>query len=293
MTAFGTSPLGSDLGPFGGPGLMTVLAVLPLGANRCVVVFDVAPLADDTQGPHSAVNPNNYAITAVDPTYTSPTVPAPGIVPAGAAVPTRSPRIAEAVVDEADPTQVVLVFDCPLERGISYDVQISPGICGAHDEDFAGPEVWRFAAPAPPIAASPGLVSEERFRDFDYLVAPTPTQEGGTYRSDANGDVGIQDANTSLKKRIYRRIFSGRGAFAFLGDYGVGADRVKQLAKPGFIQGFASTAAEQIRAEPDVSAAAVEARMDVSTAGAFLIVDAYVRRTDARTVRLNFREPVP
>jgi hypothetical protein len=292
VTAFGVSPLGTDLGPFGGPGIITVLGVSPLGNNRLVVFFDRPPRADDPGAAKSVTNPRIYALRVIDPTYISATTPAPGIVPPGAAVPVRTAAVVEATQSVDDPTQIILATDCMLEPGLSYELEIVQAPCGAEGESFAGPTTWTIRAGERPRAPESVEIVEERYRDFDYVFAPAEGETPGSYRLDSDGDIGLQPADASLRKRIYRRIFSPKGAFAVLSaSYGVGV-RDKALTTPGRLQELASTAAEQIRLEPDVAGVGLEAQSLRTSSGTFVTVTVFVRRRDGRSVRFEFRRPV-
>lgn len=289
MSVYGLSPLGTGLGPFGGPGLITVLGVLPLSNNKFVVVFDVEPQTLDPQAYTSATNEDNYTLAAVDPTL----VASDGTkqVPKGEVVPTRFPFSAVAEQDAEDDKQIIVAADSALEPHVRYDVTISTSICGADGESFAGPTVFRFRAPLLSPTLSIVQTSEQRYRDFDYTVNAGPGESEQVYRIEANNDIAIQDAALSLRKRIYRRVFTDPGGFAFAPGYGVGV-KVKRLAKAGAMQDLANTITQQILQEPDVINAATDVSIDNTTQGTFINVDTRVQRNDARTVQIRFSEPL-
>jgi len=290
VTAFGQSPLGTGPGPFGGPGLITVLGVLPLSNGEFVVVFDTPPEVLDPQAFTSATNEENFALAAIDPSYTA--TDGTVVVPPGEFVPTRFPKSAIASEDpDGDPTQIVVAADSALQPRVRYEVTISPSICGANGETFAGPNVFEFRAPGLSRQLSVTEISQERYRDFDYIIEPRPGEVSQVYRQDANGDIGLQDAVTSLRKRIYRRVFTDPGAFSWLPEYGVGV-KVKSLARAGRLQELAGLIAEQIKAEPDVVNAGVEVSVDRTGSGTFVNIAAFVQQRDATTRRLLFSEPL-
>lgn len=288
MSVYGKAPLGEGLGPFGGPGLITVLGVLPASNTSYVVVFDRVPKTLDVAAFDDATNPENYTLTAIDPTYTA----ADGtvVVPEGKVVPTRFPYSALAEPDKVDPQQVEVFADAALEPGVEYQVQVSPSICGADGETFAGPTTFTFTALGVPDTLSPRAEVVEKYRDLDYVISG-PAEQTQVYRFDPTGDIGLQDAATSLRKRIYRRVFSDPGAFAWMPDYGVGV-KVKALAKAGRLHNLASTVQEQVQREPDVADVGVTVRLDRTPTGAFVNIDLRVLRQDERVVRLSFREAV-
>jgi hypothetical protein len=289
MSVFGKSPLGTGPGPFGGPGLITVLGVLPQSNNQFVVVFDTEPKTLDPQSAVSASNEENFALQAIDPTLTADdgTV----IVPKGEVVPTRFPYTGVSEQDQEDPTQIICTTDSALQPGVRYQVTISPTICGADGETFVGPDVFAFRAPGLSRQLSFVQISEERYRDFDYIINPQAGEVGQTYRQEANGDIGIQDAQTSLRKRIYRRIFTDPGGFAWAPGYGVGV-RVKALAKTQRLQELASIVSEQVSKEPDVINVGTEVFIDRQSVGTFLQIECFVQQRDSRARRFTFQEPL-
>ena len=292
MSILGLSPLGTDLGPAGGLGLITVLGVLPVSNNTFAVVFDREPLTLDQDAVDSAINEENYTLSPIDPAI----VAADGTVyvPPGKVVPTRGARSAIArrdTVDPIDPNQILVSSDVTLEPGVDYSVVVSPAIKGADGETFAGPTDFTFTAPDIAPVLSPVQVSEERYRDFDYVInAPDPAGNQ-VYRFDANGDIGIQSAAVSLRKRIYRRVFTDPGAFSFLPEYGAGL-QVKSLARTNAIQNLANTINAQILQEPDVVDSGTSVTVDTTIQGTFVNVDSRVVRNDSRVVRVLFSEPV-
>lgn len=289
MSVFGISPLGTDPGPFGGPGLITVLGVLPISANQFAVVFDRVPKGLDPQASRSATNEDNYTLAAIDPTLTADD--GTTVVPPGGVVPTRFPYTGVAVQDAEDPTQILCSTDSAMEPLVLYAVTVSASICGAAGETFAGPTEFRFRAPKLSPVLERVEVSEERYRDLDYIIDPRPGEVGQTYRHEDSGDIGIQDAAASLRKRIYRRVFTDPGGFAWAPGYGVGV-KVKALAKTQRLQELASVVTEQVQQEPDVVQAGTEVFIERTLQGTFLQVDCYVEQRGSRSRRFLFRQPL-
>lgn len=275
---------------FGGPGELAIIAVVPIATNAVLVEFDKTPLADDTTGPHSVTNPRNWAVVAVDPTYFSDTVPE-GIPTVGAVVPSRQPLFARLYPEPDTETQLIIEFDGSLEARVVHALSMSPGVCGALDENPIDPLTWYFVPPSAVPLMTPARVVEERYRDFDFVMSRKGVPISGVYRIDDSGDIGIQGGKESLRKRIFRRLFSGRNSWSFLRDYGV-AVGLKSLATRAELQSFASRAAEQIRREPDVAQAVVAARMDVRSEGAFLIVDVWVTAYSGLSDKYLYEHPV-
>jgi len=286
MSVYGLAPLGTGPGPFGGPGLISVRGVLPLTNTSFVVVFDAPPRRRDPQAVNTATNRRNYNLTPLDPTVLASD--GTTSVPSGTYAPTRHPYVSSARVDRLDPEQVICETEALLEPRTRYRVTLSPSIRGQQCETFAGPNEFEFVAPAFHEPLRPTLVSEQRYRDLDYIIEPKPGETGMTYRFEATNDFAIADARTSLRKRLYRRLFASPGDFAWAPGYGVGL-RVKALAKTGQLQGLSALVAEQAEREPDVSAASAEVRVAFGPSGERLIVvDLYVEHVDDRSVRLSF-----
>lgn len=281
MSQFGAIPFGGQHGPFSGPGLISVLGVLPAAANELVVVFDVAPLADDTEGFNSGTNVRNYTLTAIDPTITAGD--GSTHVPPGEFVPSRQPSLANAWQDEDDPTQVHLSTHVRLEPGVRYQLVVSTQIRGEDCEVFNGPTTWETRALRPGPPRVPRYVQEDRYRDWDNTLFPDdPDQPEGTWRFDDNADIGLHDEDESLKKRVMRRILSMQGEYAHIPAYG-GNVRVKALARSGRLQELANEIAEQVRQEPDVLQASAEVNNSTDTRGRGIIeVEVFVRRSELR-----------
>ena len=280
---------GFDTG-FGGPGDLVILAVAAIATNALIVEFDRAPLADDTTNPHSATHTDNWGVVAVDPTYYSDTSPE-GIPTVGAAVPTRQPLLARVERNPDDETQVILYFDGPLQEGVVHSISMSPEVCGALDESPTGVLTWSFLPPSSFTPFTRARAVEERYRDFDFVTTRDGTPIGGTYRVDATGDIALQGGKESLRKRIYRRLFSGRGSWAFLRDYGL-AVGLKSLGTRAELQSLASRAAAQIQREPDVVSATVTVQLDTRAEGAFVIVSVWVTTYSGLADRYVYENPV-
>lgn len=285
MSIFGVRPLG--VGPYGGMPVISVLGVLPLSNNSWIVVFDREPKTLDSTSPNSATNPTNYVLTAMDPTYISATVPAPGILAPGLTAPTRFPSVRVAVQDEQDPTQIILSADSQLEPNVQYQVYVSNTIKGADCETFTGEQYWTFKAPSYSTQPTGVLISEQRYRDFAWK----PYGEDGleAFVIGSNNDIALDSALESLKKRIRRRVFTQKGSFIWDNQYGVGI-KAKALIRSSSLQSLATSIASQIKLEPDVDDVSVSVRKRVTPSGTVVDIDCSVRMIDARVYRLVFND---
>ena len=289
MSNFGLAPFSPS--PFGGPGLITILGVLPAAANEVIVVFDKRPRADDPGAFDSATNPKNWTVTPIDPTIPSTDVPGLSYVPKGKIVPTRTQLVASASQDEDDPTQIHIFLDSRLENLVEYEVEALPSVIGEDCEVLVGPTVFQFFGLRPGPARRSRFVQEDRFRDWDNDFFPRD-RPGATWRLEDSGDIALQDADKSLRKRLLRRILSNPAAFAHLPDYGTNT-RIKSLIKTGQVQALANAAQQQAAQEPDVLQAATTARVvNESAGGAVVALEIFVQRRDARDSRFLFEFPL-
>lgn len=289
MTGFGLQPFSLELGPFGGPGLMTIVGIICTGMNSLDVYFDAEPIADDPDGYNSAINPKNWGIEAVDPRITSTTVA--GLVyhpDTREPIPTYTPAVGEGTWDRDNPLVVSLRTMAPFEARCRYRLIAQPSLEGVGCRTFAGVDTWPFQAPRRGPLRRARFVQEDRYRDwaFEYVVG-SGNELQGRWRIESSGDIGIQGANESLRKRILRRITTRRGAFSHAPTYGLSRG-IKRLIRAGELQGLANEVAEQTRLEPDVQAAACE--VTVLTDGV-VDVRVFARRIDGVETSFVFDFP--
>lgn len=287
MSQFGAIPFGGQHGPFGGPGLISVLGLVAAAINELIVVYDVPPLADDPEGWNSGTNVRNYVLTALDPSVTTDD----GLVyvPAGEYAPSRQPTLATAFQDEENTEQVHLTTHVRLDPGVMYEVAVNAAVRGEDCEVFNGPTTWQARAPWPGPPRVPRYVQQGRYRDWETTLFPTdPRQPEATWRYDDNGDIGLHDEDESLKKRILRRIMAMHGEYAHAPTYG-GNVRVKALANTGRMQELSNAIAEQVRLEPDVLQASAEVTksQDLRNRG-IVQVKVFVRRSELRDSRFLY-----
>ena len=257
-----------------------MLGVAVASTNSVIVVFDVPPNAFDVQAYFSASNTGNYAFSAS-------LAPPPPYLPA-----TRQPLVANAIRDPDYTTQVELLADVSLEPLTLVTVTIDPAIQGESGETFAGPTSWTVGTVAFPDDAQTALeAQQDTYQDLEYVIVGPAGTETQVYGFQSNDDLAIQSGAASLQKRIYRRLFSRPGDYAWDAQYGVGV-AVKALARGGRLQERASSVAEQIRREPDVANASAEVRLDRRETGTFVLIDVAVVRADQAIVKFGLSEPL-
>ena len=264
MDGLGISPLGDELGPYGGPGLITIKGVVPIGRRVVSVVLDRVPKLRNDGAWNDASDLTNYLFEPIDPTVT--TTEGVPYIPQGKTKATHAIAIIGATIYPDDREQVLLETDCTMERGVEYEVSVLY-IRGEAGEVFAGPTSWSFKALAP------GKVEGKKFA---LQQAPDPYYDiaNSFYALDKSGTpalTGWQQTNdqnlvhhgglANARKRINRRMFAGRGRYLIYGA-GYGVDwPVGRLAKPGDLARLENAIAEQIRQEPDVKSVSVTAKI--------------------------------
>lgn len=270
------------------------LGCVPSAMNEAIAYFSRELVHDDVFGHDSVTNPDNWSIVATDPRTPSDVDPTRYFVPDGVSVPTFQPEVARAYIDEDDPMQVHVVCNTPLESRVIFELTVSTAVRGQACEELVGPGTRSFQGLYRGIGSGPRYVQLDSYRDFDLRFFPAdPRQPEGTWRYDTTGDIGIQTAAESLKKRLYRRLMTSPGGFSHLGNgYGMNAG-IKQIVRSGELQRLANRAAEQARLEPDVIAASAEATLKFSAAGS-AIVELTIRaiREDHREFRFVFEPPI-
>jgi hypothetical protein len=78
----------------------------------------------------------------------------------------------------------------------------------------------------------------------------------GLWVFDDSGDLAPHDGIDSLRKRIFRRLTTVRGAFSFLPDYGVGLV-LKEPAGSSQLSALKDDITRQVGREPEVEATSV------------------------------------
>jgi len=292
VSVFGATPFGPTPGPFGGPGTITLIGILPAGINEVIAVFDVAPLADDPEGFDSATNPKNWTMGAVDPSIVSTADPSVLYIPTSEIVPTYTPDVGEAVQDDETPEQIHLYMEGPMEALVRYLVTAEPALSGASCETLVGTTTRGFRAPDRGPRRRSRLVQEDRYRDWAFEFFPKdPKQPEATWRHEASGDIALHDGDASLKKRILRRMMTDRGAFSHMPDYGLQV-HIKRLARNGNMQAMVNDISEQVRQEPDVQMVGVTATIQNVPGRHSAEVQIFIRRRERFDSRFTFEVPL-
>lgn len=265
---WGASPWG--VGPWGdGPEPFVLVSVDPIRENVLRLTFNAPVYWSQRGDPDDGAHAGFYAVTAIAGTV--------GIDGVGV----RPIQVAH--VDQvagSGGTQI----DVTLDRAMSpYGTQYTIAVHGLRS-------TYGHYLPAMQVAVDglqrglPRIVGDQRTTTSDFsnpqsksgVLDPLPVTDNalvlGSYPTDDNGDYALDEGVATLKKRIYRRLSTGKGRFRHLLKYGVTIpENVKRLARGGMVQALAADAEEQVRQEPEVSSASVTARMDPSGVAWFTV----------------------
>lgn len=284
MPTLGVSPLGTDLGEFGGIGKITIKGVLVTGARDLVIIWDRVPRFRNDGALKDASERSNYLLVAVDPTIDTKDGP---VVPHGSVVPKRTPIPRLLVRDKADPTQILVTVDTDMEPGAEYDLTVYR-IEAETGETIAGPLTWRLRGlglPAEPIIRSALRLRQDPY--LDIANAAIPGVELAGWVMGPGGRFLRHGGIASLRKRVFRRIITSAREMQILGpDYGADL-QIGVLARPSTLQLWANRIQTGVSQEPDV--ASVQVRVSTPTSGAEQVdITVAVSYRDARTSVFEF-----
>lgn len=290
---FGLLPFG-NVAPWGGPGTISLITILAIGTNELVAFFTSAPKCRDPLGFRDTRNPLYWSIRPVDPVaigINGEVVPEPGKPRPRP----PDPWIGRCFRDPLDATQVHLVTVPQLQTGVQYDVGIGP-VRGRSCEEFSGLSTFRLLARSRPPPPTSRIAAIDTYRDYANPVFEIDRQTSqlvpgpGFWAYDETGEIVLDDAAGSLKKRVLRRITTLVGGFAHLPNYGVPA-MLGTIARGEDIQALALRLQEQIVGEPDVRAAGVTVSSLSTARGGILRFEITVQQ---RTLgEISFQVQVP
>lgn len=290
MSILGKSPLGTQLGPYGGPGLITVLGLVVIGLRKFALVLDRVPRYERDGVAWDSSEVGNYSFSGVDPTELDQN--GDPFVPKGKVKPSRVPVLVSIVRDTQDPKQLIGTLDVSLDPRAEYDLLIKTMV-GAAGETFAGPATWRLSAIYPsakPLIRAALAAAQDPLTDIANASLPVgATEEVQGWQKDGLNFVrhgGLE----GLRKRIYRIIVGGGTELSILGP-NFGADlTVKAPATPRQLQTWSNRIREGCLRMPDVSEAIVfiSRPADGTQAVDVMVSVAY---TTGRTGEFEYRLP--
>lgn len=253
---FGGFGFGPSVFGLGGP--ISVVRALAVAGQVVRVVFDEEPLHRSPAGASDALNPGNYVFTVPGGNATAP-------VAVGIDVnPIEGP--ARGVGNGSDPSVadergVDVHVDRQLVVGVDYLVTVQ------NIQSMAG---GTLGAPTSATFGGVTLLEETKLpsRIQDLVDFANPPFTGG-YIVDDSGDIAPEDPDVGLRKRIYRRMTTRKGAFRWLPNYGSTID-LKELGTVANIAAAQTDLTQQVKQEPDVVSASV--RISVQASGLTLIM---------------------
>lgn len=239
-------------GAFGLGGPILVLRALAVAGQVVRVVFDEEPLHRSPAGSSDALNASNYTFSVPGGNATAPTPvgidtdlivgPARGVGNgSGAGV--------------ADERGVDVHVDRQLVVGVQYVVTVR-NVRAAAGGILGSPNSAQFEG----VTLLQATQLPARNQDLIDYANPPAT---GHYVIDDSGDVAPDDPEAGLRKRVYRRMTTHQNAFRWLKGYGAAID-LKDIGDVSKLSAFQTSAAQQIKLEPDVAAASVSATIQAS-----------------------------
>ncbi len=243
---------------------LELLAADALRENVIRLVFNKAPLFSGFADATDAFRANRYTVTPVFGTVGRDGLPARSVFV----------LYATQALDE-DP--LGRLVDITVDRALSphpsaYTVLIN----GLVTEDGGNPIDPLFAAitflglsrvivPATPedAYASRDFANPQTLASLLEQAGTTDPKQLGTYVIDSTGDYANDTGLLNLKKRIFRRLITAKGAFLHAPEYGLGAGtRLKRLNTATEREALATEAELQIAQEPDVQKVKVRVIQD-------------------------------
>lgn len=272
--AWGSAPWGSgSWGSGGGSGDIAFVGVSAIRENLLRLEFDMPVYFSGVLDPADAAHLYKYTVTKVDGSF--------GLD----GEPVRDVRVASvaltSVLDGITYAQYGRFIDITLDRPMTphpalYDVRFTNIIAFDLDSEIVD-ETARVIAVFKRIEP-PQVQTSPLSRDIanaqtlsaakESLPDPMNAVNLGTISIDDRGDYAFDEGIVNLRKRIYRRLVTRKGAFAHMPDYGVGiTDYGKQLAVYAILASLAAEAEAQIGKEPEIAKVKVRPVINPNTPG--------------------------
>lgn len=272
MHGFGAAPFGA--GPFGaGPFAFRVLLVTPLNSNTLRVFLSAEPRHQSRLSSNDVLNRRLWTVAVLA---------GPGELPNLETAENALPQ-PTAVVGAPGAWSVDLRFDTRVLLSTTYEVVASPDLVSLLAVPMAVAPWDRghclgIAVPRPrrlPRSSRAAIGVDFFYDSF-----------AGAWRLDGRRDVDVHAGNDALRKRIIRRLITGRGAFRHLPTYGLGLQTKELLTTTHFAQ-LRAEATRQLLEEEDVD------KVEVQVYGApnRVVVTVMVKPKAGPGVDLSFEVP--
>jgi len=265
VLGWGSMPWGAGPWGDGGEDALRLLGALAVRENVVRLTFNLPPFFTRLMTQADAANPARYVFIPQG---------TPEAITGGPARPVLAVRVDRPAIAGAGGRILDVTLDRPLSPWATrYRVAVnllvaldgSPLDPAAAARDFDG--LYRQLRPADPSAPTPSRDVANPWTYQAQLGAGavlTGVQAGlGTFPLDASGDYALDQGVQQLRKRVFRRLTTGKGAFPALPGYGVGIPGYgKRIASEAIRQQIAADAQAQLSSEPDVLAASVTSFTD-------------------------------
>lgn len=256
---WGRGPYGLNQWGAGGLADLRLENAQAIAENLVRLTFNTAPLYTGVLGPNDASNAARYNI-----------VPVAGTAENGADP--RNVRVIAATLAEvegAGGSAIDITLDRPMsgypaEYLVSVNQMVVAATGGLLEAGFTSFSFLALEAYAPPHVREEQVPSRDianpqtRAAALASLLPSDDQAFLGTIPVDERGDYAFDQGITNLRKRVLRRLVTGKGRFTHLPEYGVGLlSQLKRLSLQGTRREIAADAEAQISREPEVEQVSV------------------------------------
>lgn len=288
---WGASPWGAGEWGAGSTDELELVDALAVRENVVRLRFNTAPRYTRTHDANDAAVPARYAITPVAGSKGLDGEPARAVTPVRADVaptPFSFGSIIDVTVDRPFSPWNAL-YTVAVNQLVSADGASLLAI-GSTSRVFAGLYRGLRAQSLENALPSRDVANPQTYQDqLDPLPQAGDPDALGVFPIGSDGDYAFDEGVANLRKRVFRRLITRRGAFAHLPSYGVGVPTYgKRLGTAAVRQQIAAEAEQQIGLEPDVTRVKVTLLSDPSTPSLTVLTASIVTTTGQNTtLRLN------
>lgn len=258
---WGLLPWGAGPWGAGGAAALELLSALAIRENVVRLTFNVAPQFTMLLTPNDASNPKRYQFVPLAEPVGLAGEPARPVLP----VLVERPRLAGAqgAVLEVTLDRPMTPWPSRYRVAVNQLVSVDGALLLPGRTSFVFEAVYRQLRPQSASSPTPSrdVANPQTYQaQLDPLPQAGDPLALGVIPIDASGDYAFDEGMTQLKKRVFRRLLTKKGAFPALPGYGVGIPSYgKRLGIEGIRQQIVEEAQVQLRQEPDVAAVRVSA----------------------------------
>ncbi|MFA6168819.1 MAG: hypothetical protein WC700_19500 [Gemmatimonadaceae bacterium] len=257
MPGFGTGAWGTSPWGLGAPPAAFALNfVRVIDANTVRATFTDVPQTLHDRITADALNPANYTISIVT-------------GPFGA----WAPVVAKVYQVDGDTLSVDLRLDRTLPgtmRGQQTNLRVTvANVISAAGVPMIGATYQNFYGLNRVVNETTRRLERSVGRDLSNPFTPN-SPAGGTFRIGTSGDYKFATGMELVKKMVYRRLLTPKGAFFHLPDYGMGL-KPKSVAYPYMLTSARAEMKRQILQEPEVQDCSVKVTQNASQIVVFFV----------------------